>query len=57
MTSAIFRVFLSNENTPLSPKEIYEILGRKDAQTILRILTSTEQYKGFGLSTRRTSSG
>lgn len=47
LTSAIFRVFLSNENTPLSPQEIYEILGRKDAPTILRLLTSSEQYKGI----------
>ena len=47
LTSAIFRVFLANENAPLSPTEIYEILGRKDPQTILRLLTSSENYKGI----------
>ncbi len=47
LTSAIFKVFLANENTPLSAKELYEILGRKDAQTILRLLTSPENYKGI----------
>ena len=47
LSSAIFRVFLANENAPLSPTEIYEILGRKDPQTILRLLTSSENYKGI----------
>jgi hypothetical protein len=47
LTSAIFRVFLANENRPLSPVEIYEILGRKDPQTILKLLTSSENYKGI----------
>jgi hypothetical protein len=47
LTSAIFRVFLANENEPLSPTEIYEIIGRKNPQTILRLLTSSENYKGI----------
>jgi len=47
LTSAIFRVFLANENAPLSPTEIYEILGRKDPQIILRLLTSSESYEGI----------
>jgi hypothetical protein len=47
LTSAIFRVFLANQNRPLSPVEIREILGRKDAKTILKLLTSNENYKGI----------
>lgn len=47
LTSAIFRVFLANENTPLTPKELYEILGRKDPETILRVLSGPEPYKGI----------
>jgi len=47
LTSTIFRVFLANENTPLSPKELYERLGRRDAETILRLLTGEEVYKGI----------
>ena len=44
LTSAIFRVFLANENAPLSPTEIYGILGRKNPQTILRLLSNSENF-------------
>jgi hypothetical protein len=47
LTSAIFRVFLMNDNTPLSPKDLYEIIGRKDPDTLLRLLTGSEAYKGI----------
>jgi hypothetical protein len=47
LTSAIFRVFLANENSPLSSKELYEIIGRKDPATLLRLLTGSEAYKGI----------
>ena len=55
LTSAIFRVFLANENTPLSPKEIYEIIGRKDPEMILRLLTGSESYRGIRPVTSRNS--
>lgn len=47
LTSAIFRVFLSNDNQPLSAKELHEIIGRKDPETLLQLLTGSESYKGI----------
>jgi hypothetical protein len=49
LSSAIFRVFLANENAPLSPTEVYEILGRKNPDTILRLLSNSEDYRGIRL--------
>jgi hypothetical protein len=38
LTTAIFRVLLANGNTPTSPVEFYERIGRGSPMTILRIL-------------------
>ncbi len=46
MVNAIFRVFLSNGNSPLTSKELGEILNRP-ARTILRMLSGGRVYKGI----------
>jgi hypothetical protein len=46
LVNAVFRVFLSNGNTPLSPEELSERIGRP-AQMILRTLTGPRVYKGI----------
>lgn len=46
MVDAIFRVFLSNGNSPLSPQELSERLGRP-ADTILRMLSGARIYRGL----------
>jgi hypothetical protein len=45
LVDSVFRLFLSNGNTPLTPEELAEQLGR-DARTILRTLTGARIYKG-----------
>jgi hypothetical protein len=46
LVNAVFRVFLSNGNTPLSPEELGEKLTRPAAM-ILRTLSSPRVYKGI----------
>ncbi len=46
LVDAVFRVFLANNNTPLTPVELGEITGR-DPRTILRTLSGTTVYKGL----------
>ena len=46
MIDAIFRVFLSNGNLPLSPNEHSEKIG-KPAETILRTISGIQVYKGI----------
>lgn len=46
LVNAIFRVFLSNGNSPLTPEELGETLGRP-ARTILRMLSGRRVYKGI----------
>jgi len=46
MIDAIFRVFLSNGNLPLSPNELSEKIG-KPAETILRTISGIQVYKGI----------
>lgn len=46
LVDSIFRVFLSNGNTALSPRELEEITGR-DANTILKTLGGRTVYKGI----------
>jgi hypothetical protein len=47
LTDAVFRVFLTNGNTPLSATELHELLGRHTAETILRTLGGRKIYKGI----------
>jgi hypothetical protein len=46
LVSAVFRVFLTNNNVPLSPVELAEIIKRPP-MTILRTLAGAEVYKGI----------
>jgi len=46
LVNAVFRLFLANGNTPLTPQEMQERLG-KPANTILRTLSSPRVYKGI----------
>ncbi len=46
LVDAVFRVFLANHNTPLTPIELGERIGRS-SMTILRTLSGTTVYKGL----------
>jgi len=46
LVNAVFRVFLANGNTPLTPVELGERLGRP-ARMILRTLSGPRVYKGI----------
>ncbi|PJF44602.1 MAG: hypothetical protein CUN55_03140 [Phototrophicales bacterium] len=46
LVDAVFRVFLANANTPLSPIELEERIGRP-ARTILRTLSGARVYRGL----------
>lgn len=46
LVDAVFRVFLANNNTPLTPIELGERIGRPP-MTILRTLSGTNVYKGI----------
>jgi hypothetical protein len=46
LVDAIFRVFLANGNTPLSPMDLSDKIGRP-AETILRTISSQNVYKGI----------
>jgi hypothetical protein len=46
MVDAVFRLFLANGNTPLTPVEMGEALGRPP-ETILKTLTGSRVYRGL----------
>lgn len=46
LVNAVFRVFLTNNNVPLTPNELAEKIGRPP-MTILRTLAGQEVYKGI----------
>jgi hypothetical protein len=46
LVNAVFRVFLANGNTPLTPEELGDKLSRP-ARMILRTLSSPRVYKGI----------
>jgi len=46
LVDAVFRVFLANGNTPLTPQELSERIGRPP-MIILRTLSGTTVYKGL----------
>lgn len=43
----IFMTFLSNGNRPLSMLQLYEMLGKRPPETMLRMLTSGTTYLGL----------
>ena len=47
VTSLIFRLFIVNNNTPLTPVEIHHQIKNKGAELILRILSGHRVYKGI----------
>jgi len=46
LVDSVFRLFLANGNTPLSPEQLALELG-KDATTILRTISGPRVYKGL----------
>jgi hypothetical protein len=47
LTAAVFRVFLANDNTALTPSGLHRILGRKSPDLILRTIAGRQIYKGI----------
>jgi len=47
IVDAVFRIFLANGNTPLSPLELFEIIGKRRPSTILRMLTHGNTHRGI----------
>lgn len=47
LTTAIFRIFIANNNKPMSSVEIFEKLERKSADTILRTIGGRVVYQGI----------
>lgn len=47
LASACFRVFLANNNTPLSPNELHQLLPWKSPESILHTLTGGQVYFGI----------
>ncbi len=47
LTTAAFRVFLANDNTPLTPRGLHQVLGRKSPDLILRTIGSRQVYMGI----------
>jgi len=47
LVDAVFRVFLSNGNQPLTPEELAEKIRPGQANTILRTLAGQRVYKGL----------
>jgi hypothetical protein len=46
LVDSVFRLFLANGNTPMSPDELAEQLGR-DANLLLKTLSGPRVYKGL----------
>jgi hypothetical protein len=46
LVDAVFRVFLANNNAPLTPNEISEAIGRQPGM-ILKTIAGTRVYKGI----------
>jgi hypothetical protein len=46
LVDSVFRVFLANDNTPRTPKELEEDTGR-DARTILKTFGGIRVYRGI----------
>lgn len=47
LTAAVFRIFLINDNTPLSPKELHETITWKTPEMILSTLGGRTTYLGI----------
>jgi hypothetical protein len=47
LTSAIFRAFIANNNTPLTPVEIYEVVQKQSPDLILKTIGGRQVYNGI----------
>lgn len=47
LTTAIFRAFIANNNTPMTPVEIHEKLQKKTPELILKTIGGVQVYKGI----------
>jgi hypothetical protein len=47
IVDAVFRTFLANGNEPLSSRELYELIGRRPPEFLLRVLTAGQIYMGI----------
>jgi hypothetical protein len=47
LTTAIFRAFIANNNTPMTPLELYEKLQRKTPDMILKTIGGGKVYQGI----------
>lgn len=47
LTAAVFRLFLINDNTPLSPREMHETITWKTPETLLSTLGGRTTYLGI----------
>ncbi len=47
LTAAIFRIFIANDNVPLTPRGLHQILGRKSPSLILRTIGGRQIYMGI----------
>lgn len=47
LTTAVFRIFVANDNTPLTPSGLHQILGRKSPGLILRTIGGRHIYMGI----------
>ncbi len=47
LVPAIFRVFIANNNTPLTPGEIYDIIHKQSPEVILKTIGGRVIYEGI----------
>ncbi len=47
LVAACFRIFLANNNTPLSSNELNQLLPWKSSDTILKVLRGDQNYLGI----------
>jgi hypothetical protein len=47
VASAVFRLLLINENRPMSPREMHEVIQWRQPEAILRALTGDRVYLGI----------
>lgn len=47
LTASVFRLFIANNNVPLTAVEMSQQLNKKDARTILRTISGHTIYKGI----------
>jgi hypothetical protein len=47
LAESVFRIFLANDNTPLTPTELQRVLGKKTPEAILAALAGKQVYMGI----------